>query len=239
MSIWGRLADAAAGFGVGGPLGAVVSGHPVVDWDSEPAQPDKHLAFTIGVISLGAKMAKVDGHVTKGEVEAFKEVFRVPDSELQNVARIFDRAKQHVAGFEAYAEQLAGLFRDDREMLHNILEGLFYIAETGRVLQTTERDYLATVARLFGIGDAEFGTILARHYAAERDGPYQVLGVSPDMRDDDLHSHYRKLMVQNHPDKLMSRGLPQEMVDIANRKIAAMNGAYDEIRRARLAGVRV
>ena len=78
MSIWGKLADAAAGLGVGGPLGAVLGGHLVVDWDSEPAEPDKHLAFTIGVISLGAKMAKVDGHVTKGEVQAFQEVFRVP-----------------------------------------------------------------------------------------------------------------------------------------------------------------
>lgn len=242
MSIWGKLAGAAAGLGVGGPLGAVLGGlggHLVVDWDSEPAEPDKHLAFTIGVIGLGAKMAKVDGHVTKDEVQAFKEVFRVPDSELQNVARIFDLAKQHVAGFEAYAKQLARLFRDDREMLHNILEGLFHIAEADRVLQTTERDYLATVARHFGIDDAEFRTILARHYAAERDGPYQVLGVSPEIGDDDLHRHYRKLMVQNHPDKLMSRGLPQEMVDIANKKIAAMNEAYDEIRRARLAGVRV
>ena len=122
-------------------------------------------------------------------------------------------------------------------MLHNILEGLFHIAEAGRVLQTTERDYLATVARHFGIDDAEFRTILARHYAAERDGPYQVLGVSPETGDDDLHRHYCKLMVQNHPDKLMSRGLPQEMVDIANKK--SRDDAPRRYRMARLAGVRV
>ncbi|WP_088347410.1 MULTISPECIES: TerB family tellurite resistance protein [Rhodomicrobium] len=242
MSIWGKLAGAAAGLAVGGPLGAVLgglAGHLVVDWDSEPAAPDKQLAFTIGVIGLGAKMAKVDGHVTKDEVHAFKEVFRVPESERKNVARVFDLAKQDVAGFESYAKQLARLFHDDPEMLHNILEGLFYIAEADRVLQPTERDYLATVAHHFGIGDDEFRAILARHYAAERDSPYRVLGVEPAISDEDLHRHYRKLMVQNHPDKLMARGLPQEMIDIANKKIAAMNEAYDEIRKARLVGARV
>ena len=53
------------------------------------------------------------------------------------------------------------------------------------------------------------------------------------MSEDDLHRHYRKLMVENHPDKLVSRGLPQEMIDIATRKIAALNEAYDEIRKER------
>lgn len=242
MSIWGKLAGAAAGLAVGGPLGALLgglAGHLVVDRDEEAEAPDKQLAFTIGVIGLGAKMAKVDGHVTRDEVSAFREVFRVPDSELQNVARVFDLAKQDVAGFESYAKQLARLFRDDPDMLRNILEGLFHIAEADRVLQHTERDYLATVARHFGIEDTEFRHILARHYAAERDSPYQVLGVEQDISDEDLHSHYRRLMVQNHPDKMIARGLPQEMVDIANKKIAAMNEAYDEIRKARKAGERI
>ena len=84
---------------------------------------DKQIAFTIGVIALGAKMAKVDGAVTKDEVHAFKEVFRVPESEAKNVARIFDLAKQDVAGFESYARQLARLFGDDPDMLHNISKG--------------------------------------------------------------------------------------------------------------------
>ncbi len=236
MSIWGKLAGAAAGLAVGGPLGAVlggVAGHIVIDRENDAAEPDKQIAFTIGVIALGAKMAKVDGAVTKDEVHAFKEVFRVPESEARNVARIFDLAKQDVAGFESYAKQLARLFRDDPDMLHNILEGLFHIAQADSSLRPSERDYLATVARHFGIGDAEFRSILARHVVSEERSPYEILGVDPRMSEEDLHRHYRKLMVENHPDKLVSRGLPQEMIDIATRKIAALNEAYDEIRKER------
>ena len=242
MSIWGKLAGAAAGLAVGGPLGALLgglAGHLVIDREDDAAQPDKQIAFTIGVIALGAKMAKADGHVTKDEVRAFKEVFRVPESERTNVARIFDLAKQDTAGFESYAKQLARLFKDDSEMLHNILEGLFHIAEADKTLHPRERDYLRAVAHHFGIGDIEFRYILARHCAAERQSPYQVLNVSPEIADGDLHRHYRKLMVENHPDKLMARGLPQEMIDIANKKIAAINEAYDDIRKERLAGARI
>jgi DnaJ like chaperone protein len=236
MSIWGKLAGAAAGLAVWGPLGALLgglAGHLVVDRETDGESVDKQLAFTIGVIALGAKMAKADGHVTKDEVHAFKEVFKVPESERNNVARVFNLAKQDTAGFESYAKQLARLFKDDPEMLHNILEGLFYIAEADDALHPSERDYLATVARHFGIGEAEFQYILARHSAADRRSPYHVLGVSPDISEEDLHRHYRKLMVENHPDKLIARGLPQEMIDIANRKIAAINEAYDEIRKPR------
>lgn len=236
MSIWGKLAGAAAGLAVGGPLGALLgglAGHLVVDRENDADSPDKQLAFTIGVIGLGAKMAKADGHVTKDEVRAFKEVFKVPESERDNVARVFNLAKQDTAGFESYAKQLARLFRDDPEMLKNILEGLFHIAEADQVIHAAERDYLATVAHHFGISDIEFQYILARHSAGERSNPYQVLGVDPAISDADLQRHYRKLMVENHPDKLIARGLPQEMIDIANKKIAAINGAYDEIRKAR------
>jgi DnaJ like chaperone protein len=235
MSIWGKLAGAAAGLAVGGPLGALiggVAGHIIVDRDTD-AEPDKQVAFTIGVIALGAKMAKSDGQVTRDEVSAFKDVFKVPESEAQNVARVFNMAKQDVAGFESYAKQLSTLFKDDPEMLHNILEGLFHIAEADKSLRDRERDYLATVARHFGIGDAEFRYILARHVPDQRPNPYDVLGIAADISDDELRRHYYKLAQDNHPDKLIARGMPEEFINIANKKIAAINEAYAEIRRER------
>jgi DnaJ like chaperone protein len=235
MSIWGKLAGAAAGLAVGGPLGALVggvAGHLIVDRDND-AEPDKQVAFTIGVIALGAKMAKSDGHVTRDEVHAFKEVFKVPDSEAQNVARVFDLAKRDISGFESYAKQLAGLFKDDPSMLHNILEGLFHIAEADGRMPEAERNYLATVARHFGVGETEFKYLLARHIPSERKNPYDVLGVVPGIADADLRRHYHRLMQDNHPDKLIASGMPEEFIEIANRKIAAINEAYAEIRQER------
>jgi DnaJ like chaperone protein len=236
MSIWGKLAGAAAGLVVGGPIGALVggmAGHVLIDHNAKPSALSKQMTFTIGVIALGAKMAKADGHVTPDEVHAFKEVFIIPEGETANVARIFDMARQDVAGFEAYAQQLADLFADDRETLRDVLDGLFHIAKADAILHPGEERFLAEVARIFGFSAAEFQYIRASHVMEVRPNAYQVLGVEPSISDNDLKSHYRKLVKENHPDRLMARGVPEEFITTATKKVAAINEAYEEVRRER------
>jgi DnaJ like chaperone protein len=105
MQLWGKLAGATAGLAAGGPIGALLggfAGHYFIDRDEEEDIPaENQVAFTVGVIALGAKMAKADGIVTRDEVAAFKEVFKVPESQMKNASRIFDLAKQDVGGYEA------------------------------------------------------------------------------------------------------------------------------------------
>ena len=237
MSIWGKLAGAAAGLAIGGPIGALlggVAGHYVIDRDQEQDGPaENQVAFTVGVIALGAKMAKADGVVTDDEVNAFKEVFKVPPGEMTNVARIFNLAKQDVTGYEAFADQLAAIFKGNRKLLEDVLEGLFHIAKADRVLHPNEVQFLAQVAKRFGISETEFSYIKARHAAPTKRNPYDVLGAKPSMGNDELKSHYRKLVVENHPDKLMARGVPKEFVAIATEKIAAINEAYGLIAKER------
>lgn len=237
MSIWGKMAGAAAGLAIGGPIGALIggfAGHFAVDRDKADGEgSENQVAFTVGVIALGAKMAKADGVVTKDEVDAFKEVFKVSDNEMQNVARIFDLAKQDVAGFEAYAEQLATMFKSNRELLEDVLDGLFHIAKADDVLHPNELDFLAEVAERFGFSKTEFKYIQSRHVSSNRRDPYDVLEVTPDISDGDLKTHYRKLVIENHPDKLIARGVPEEFIEIANKKLAVINEAYDEISKER------
>lgn len=237
MSIWGKLAGAAAGLAIGGPIGALLggfAGHYVIDRDKkEDSAGENQVAFTVGVIALGAKMAKADGVVTKDEVNAFKEVFKVPDGEMKNVARVFNLAKQDVAGYEAYAEQLASMFKGNRQLLEDILDGLFHISSADRVLHPKEEEYLAQVAKRFGFTDTEFKYIRARHVVAAKRNPYDVLGVTPSVSNDELKARYRKLVAENHPDRLVARGVPEEFVSMANDKIAAINEAYDEIAKER------
>lgn len=239
MSVWGKLAGAAAGLAVGGPIGALVggvAGHYVIDRDGEgegAGQGEDQVAFTVGVIALGAKMAKADGVVTMDEVNAFKEVFKVPDGEMKNVARVFNLAKQEVAGYEAYADQLAGMFKNNRKLLEDVLDGLFHIAKADDAFDPSEDEFLHQVAKRFGFTDTEFSYIKARHVVASKRNPYEVLEVQPTVTNDELKAQYRKLVSENHPDKLIARGVPEEFVTIATAKIAAINEAYQQIAKER------
>ena len=111
-------------------------------------------------------MAKADGVVTVDEANAFKEVFKIPEGEMQNVARVFNLAKEDATGYEAYAEQLAAMFKGDRKLLEYVLEGLFHIAKADQVLHPREEEFLSEVAKRFGITETEFSYIKARHLTA-------------------------------------------------------------------------
>jgi DnaJ like chaperone protein len=237
MSIWGKLTGAAAGLAVGGPIGALiggVAGHIAIDHGmASQSEHDRQVAFTVGVIALGAKMAKADGVVTKDEIEAFKEVFQIPKGEEHNVARIFNLAKQDARGFEIYARQLDRLFHNDRRLLTDVMDGLFHIAVADGRFLPSEDLFLSEVAKEFGFTHAEYMSIRDRHYRSELYDPYNILNVSPLATDAELKIAYHKLVTENHPDKLVSRGVPKEFVDIATKKLAAINAAYDEIKHAR------
>jgi DnaJ like chaperone protein len=238
MSVWGKIVGAAAGLAVGGPIGALlgaVAGHAVDWYRDHPADDDatQHIAFTIGVIALGAKMAKADGEVTPREVSAFREVFRVPAAEEANVQRLFNLARRDSAGFEPYARQLAGMFHDRPEVLEELLQCLFHIAKADGDVRPSELDYLRAVAELFGLSRADFHRLCAEECAGCDVDPYGVLGVEPQIDDESLKAAYRRLIREHHPDRLIARGVPADFIAVATDKMARINAAYDIIRRER------
>ena len=237
MSIWGKLAAAAADLSIGGPIGALLggeAGNDVLDRNKEQDGPaENQVAFTVGVIALGAKMAKADGVVTGAEVNAFKDTFKVSAAEMKRAARVFNLAKQDVAGYEAYAEQLVTTFKGNRKLLEDVLEGLFHIAKADEALHPQEEQFLGQVAKRFGFTDTEFSYIKARHVIAAKRNPYHVLGVKPSISNEELKSHYRRLVAENHPDELMARGVPKEFITIATEKVATIKEAYDAIAKYR------
>jgi DnaJ like chaperone protein len=231
MSIWGKVSGAAAGLFVAGPVGALVgavAGHFFLDRDSDPG-----VTFTIAIIALAGKMARADGVVTEEEFAVFQRVFGVPPQEEANVRRIFNLARQDVAGFEHYAGQIARLFMGNPAMLEDILDGLFEIAKADGVLHPCEAKFLERVAEIFGFAPGEFRRIRASHFAPELTDPYVILGLSYVADDDELKQTYRRLVRENHPDSLMARGVPAEFIKLANDKLAAINSAYEKIRAER------
>jgi DnaJ like chaperone protein len=237
MSIWGKIGGAAAGLALGGPIGALigaVAGHMMFDRGKQAVSPQQaQLAFTIGVIALAAKMAKADGVVTDDEVRAFRQVFTVPDEEAANVAAVFELANRSVEGYAAYARQLHDLFADSPDILEDVLDGLFFIAKADGAVHARELEYLENVASIFGFSETDFVRIRARHVQPDREDPYVILGIERSAGDDEVKRAYRKLVAEHHPDRAISRGLPEEFVKIATEKLAKINGAYDQIERER------
>lgn len=247
MAIWGKILGGAAGFAVGGPLGALIgaaAGHavdamrdrtqaaaPALEADERAGT--RQIAFTIAVIVLGAKMAKADGVVTREEILAFRQVFRVPPEEIGHVGRLFDRARRDPHGFEPYANQIARLFPTGSRILEELLDGLFHIAKADGTVSDGEIAYLRAVATIFGFNDSEFDRIRAGHIGPDMSNPYTILGVTREATNDDIKAAWRRLIRETHPDRLIAEGLPQEFVDLANEKMATINAAYDRISKER------
>ena len=103
MTLWSRIAQAISALATGEGLGTL--------FDSLRRNPERSVGFTIAVIALGAKMAKADGLVTRDEVAAFRRVFTIPKGEEASAAKVFDLARQDVAGFDAYARKIRAMFK--------------------------------------------------------------------------------------------------------------------------------
>jgi DnaJ like chaperone protein len=189
---------------------------------------ENSVAFTIAVISLSAKMAKSDGVASAVERETFDRIFRAPAAEAANVRRLFDLAAQDVAGFETYARQIATMLIGDPAIKRDVFDGLFHIAAADGILHPAEETYLQTVASAFGLSATDFRTARAQ-FVVDPSDPYVVLGLKPDVSTDVLRARFRQLVRENHPDLAMARGVPPEFVDLATRKLASINAAYDKI----------
>lgn len=225
MSIWSRISDAISALAAGEGLSAV--------FDKLRARPDRTVAFTIAVIALGAKMAKADGKVTRDEVTAFREVFHIPETEEGNAATLFNMARTDVAGFEDYARKIAAMFGTGDQTLCDLMEGLFHIALADGVYHPGEDAYLARVAEIFGFEERRFARLRAQFVPdAERD-PYDVLGVDPDTPLREIRAAWRALVRETHPDRMIARGVPEEAVKLAEKRMVAVNRAWEQVSEAR------
>lgn len=231
MTIWQRIVDGATRLANGESIGSLLGLSAPSDDGMHPGL--RQVGFTIGVIALGAKMARADGAVSEIEMEAFREFFHVPPDEEKNVERFFNLAKRDVAGYETYARQIAALFPDAPEILENVLEGLFAIAKADGPIDAAEADYLAKVARLFGLDSNRFERAKAAALGVVECEPCIVLGIDPLATDEQIREAWLRQVRAHHPDRLIAQGLPEEAIAIANRKVALINDAYDRLRRQR------
>ncbi|MEK6216605.1 MAG: TerB family tellurite resistance protein [Boseongicola sp.] len=222
MSIWSRIAEA---------LSALTSGESLATvFEKLRTPPERSVAFAIAIIALSAKMAKADGLVTRDEVTAFREVFHIPREEEVNAARVYNLARQDVAGFEEYAISIARMFDGTHITLCDLLEGLFHIAVADGTYHPNEDEFLTRVAEIFGITDREFKGLRTRFVPDAEPDPWDVLGVDPGTQIEDVRLAWRQLVKNSHPDSMIARGVPEEAIKLAEKRLIAVNHAWEAIR---------
>ena len=221
MSLWSRIADAVSALAKGESLARV--------FETLRTPPERSVAFAIAVIALGAKMAKADGQVTRDEVTAFREIFYIPKEDEAQAARVFNLARQDITGFETYANSIATMFKGENAVLEDLLEGLFFIAMADGEYHPKEDDFIHQVAVIFGLSDRCFRMLRTRFAPDAQPDAYAVLGVEPGTPLIDIRKAWKQAVRETHPDQVSARGVPEEAVQLATKKLVAVNEAWKEI----------
>ena len=252
MSVWGKVIGGAAGFALGGPLGAMMGVMAGNIYDKkrkisasqqgipnqqnqyqEISSQQKQHIFALSVITLTAKLAKADGVVTQDEIEVFKEKFKIPPDEQEQVRKIFNEAQKTVYGFESVAQQVGGLFQDTPEVLEEILNNLFYVAEADGKISESELSFIKSVSSIFKFDENTFQRIYQARLSDKESDPYKVLGVKRTDNDETIKKSWIKLTKEHHPDNLVAKGMPPEFIDQATKEMSSINTAYDKINKQR------
>lgn len=227
MSVWTRLGEFLSRVSDEAVSSVIEAVRTVFEGDPETR---RQVGFSVAMIALSAKMAKADGIVTENEVAAFREIFDIPSAEAKNVAKLYNLAKQDVAGYIAYAQKIRKLFPENPAILEDVMDGLFHIAKADGLFHENEMSFLEDVAETFHITGRDYERIRMRHIQPEDGDPYILLEADRNWDTKQLKSHYRKLVSENHPDRLIARGVPAEFLAIATNRLATINKAWDLVK---------
>jgi DnaJ like chaperone protein len=227
MSIWTRITEALRALGRGEALVAIF------DRLRGPGlgAPERSVGFTIAVIALAAKLAKADGQVTVDEVSVFRRIFTIAPDEEDNAARVFNLARQDVAGFDAYARKIRAMFAEpDPQVLADLLESLFQIAVADGRFHPRESAMLEEIAAIFRVDGQALRAIRARVVPPDACDPFEVLGLPCGAPVEEARAAWKAAVRESHPDRLAARGLPEEAVKLAEARLVAVNRAWETIR---------
>ena len=237
MAIWGSLIGGMIGFSLGGPFGMLLGsliGGKISRAKSRTgfgsfAQPQQ--VFALSLIVLSAKLSKADGQVSKEELIAVKDKLRIPENELDQVGKIFNKAKEESTGYEPYAQQIAQIYRGNINVLEEVINILFYIAEADGNVSDSEFKMIEHIAQIFGLNEVQLNSIKESRKSSDKLNPYIVLESKPEDDLQIIRKRYLKLSKEHHPDLLLSKGVPQEVIEESKSKMRAINLAWDQVQK--------
>ena len=174
-------------------------------------------------------MAKSDGSVKKEEVKVFRRIFHIPESEVAAAGKVFDLARQDVAGYEVYARRIRKMFGERHQTLSDLMESLFHISLADGEYHPKENEFLRNVSEIFGFSQSDFSKLKARFVEFEDLDPHEILGVLPNSEMQEIKRAYKEKVRECHPDRVIARGMPEEAIKLAQTKLAQINNAYEKI----------
>jgi DnaJ like chaperone protein len=183
------------------------------------------------LIILSAKLSRADGQVTKVELIAIKDILKIPDNEIDQVAKIFNEAKKESADFKIHAEHIAKIYKNNQKVLEEILDNFFYIAEADGVVSKSELEMIESIAKIFGLNQTQFESVKNSRKNSDKLNPYVVLDVQPE---DDLlliRNKYIQLSKEHHPDLLRSKGVSVESIEESKQKMNSIISAWRRIQK--------
>lgn len=263
MSWWGKVLGGTFGFMIGGPLGAVFGaalGHNFdkglkISSQSNPQDLGEkervQSAFFAATFSVMGYIAKADGRVSEIEIKMANQVMSqmLLDEEQREVAKnLFNEGKQSDFDVDGVLDQFKIECHRRFHLLQMFLEIQIAMLLADGVVHKKERQTIYYVGDHLGIsrdlidqlimmvqGQQYYSEDSTRKHTAQSDlkNAYAVLGVNSNASDDEVKKAYRRLMNQHHPDKLVSKGLPEEMIKIATEKTQEIRKAYERIKSSR------
>ena len=236
MSIWGSLIGGMIGLSLGGPFGMLLGSIIGSKVTRSKAQGFKSFVnpqqiFALSLIVLSAKLSKADGNVSKEELIAVKNKLRIPDNEIEQVGKIFNKAKEESSGYEPYAKQISEIYKQNLNVLEEVINILFYIAEADGSVSKNEIKMIENIAKIFGLNDTQINSIKESRKSSDKLNPYIVLESNPNDDLQTIRKKYLKLSKEHHPDLLISKGVPKEVIEESKKKMRSINSAWDQIQK--------
>ena len=220
-----------------GPLGTVIGvgiGHQFDKGASRVQQTGA--AIQVAFFGCLAKMAQADGSISKAEIDAVEQImarFGYKGAMRESAVAIFRKAKDDSHSAADYINQLASIIQFNPQIAMTFLAALHAVAQADGIIHPNERDILLQAERAFRLQPGTIDALLGGGRAKNVDEAYTILGVTPEMTDVEIKKAYRQKCIEFHPDKLASKGLPDEFMTYANDQLSKINEAYDDIKTVR------
>ena len=252
MGWFGKLALGSLGMLLGGPIGAIAGaamGHVLIDkrvdlTGADPrAIPRPELAyaeqtqatFFISLFSILGKLSKIDGVVSKEEIAVVQDFINslpIDETEKQFARQVFNEAKDSPYRIEDFASQLFQAIQNQPTLVLTYFELLFRIVAADGTYHAAEEAAIKSVKEIFNLSDKQYEDIKAVYFN-DLDKHYKMLNCTPESTKEEIKSNYKKLVKDFHPDAIISKGLPGEFIEFAEKRFREIQESYEKIRQER------